>query len=66
MAVIKRAALSSVLAWLFALLLHGCASNDEPSSTGSASQPAAGVPGEHVSDDRYGPGPMGSAGNVRW
>jgi uncharacterized protein YceK len=61
----KQDAVAGVLVLLIALLLIGCTSTETISSP-SASQSAAAVPGEKMSDDeRYAPGPMGSS-NVRW
>jgi len=53
------------LVLLIAFWLGACTSN-ETLSDPSASQSAAAVPGEKMSDDeRYAPGPMGSS-NVRF
>jgi hypothetical protein len=61
----KQAAVAGVLVLLIAFLLIACTSTETISSP-SASQSAAAVPGEKMSDDeRYAPGPMGSS-SVRW
>jgi hypothetical protein len=65
--VIKQVALTVVLVVVIASLLADCTSmTTETLSDPSSSQSGSAVPGEKMSDDqRYGPGPMGSA-NVKW
>jgi starvation-inducible outer membrane lipoprotein len=63
----KRFALCAALFLAIAFLISACASRDEALTDESASQSAATVPGEKMSDDGgYAPGPPGSSGSVRW
>lgn len=64
---VKQVGLTDILVVLMPFLLVSCASPTNDTLSGpSASQSAASVPGEKMSDDsRYSPGAMG-AGNVRW
>lgn len=64
---VKEVGLTGILVVLIAFLLAACTSATNDTLSGpSASQSAASVPGEKMSDDsRYSPGAMG-AGNVRW
>ena len=66
--VINRTALSGLVLLVIALLFSACASTtDEATSSDSASQPAATVPGEKMGDEgAYTPGAPGSAGSVHW
>jgi hypothetical protein len=63
----KRIALCAALFLAIVFLMSACASRDEATMEESASQSAATVPGEKMSDDgSYAPGPPGSSGSVRW
>jgi hypothetical protein len=64
---IARFASCAVLFLATTFLISACASRDEAVTDESASQSAATVPGEKMSDDgSYAPGPPGSSGSVRW
>jgi hypothetical protein len=64
---IKRFASCAVFFLATTFLISACASQDEAITDESASQSAATVPGEKMSDGgSLAPGPPGSSGSVRW